>query len=85
MAASFHVRQRLQRENLRLRRRLNMSRIKTEDAKREFLQFEIQQRRGENVLLGTTVDRIKQIYDLAPTVRRELPAATVTTELIREG
>ena len=83
MAASFHVRQRLQRENLRLRRRLNMARIKTEAAKVRLLEIELYNRSKEPELVETTLNKIKQIYGLAPTVRRELPS--ITSEVILQG
>ncbi len=69
-AASIHTRSRLQNENLRLKKRLTNSRLKTERVKRELLEaakprphLTAEQDRYRNVQM---MNRINEIYGLDP-------------------
>lgn len=84
MAASFHVRQRLQRENLRLRRRLNMARIKTETAKVRLLEIEATARSRPASSPFELMNHIREIYGLPPVHQPLLPQSTITAEVISE-
>jgi hypothetical protein len=77
IAASMHARQRLQNENLRLRRRLTHVRIKTEEAKRRLLEAETDRSQVSGEITAIQINRIREIYGLEP--QRLLPPAREIT------
>lgn len=64
MAASFHARQKLQRENFLLRRRLTMSRIKTETVKQRLLAIEANRRERPETPGWVIALKVADIYGL---------------------
>ena len=83
-AASFKMRARLQRENMAMRRRLTMSRIKTEQVKQRLLTAEADRREKPDTPWSVTVDRIREVYGLAPMNPPLLPAAVTAAEIIND-
>ncbi len=81
VAASIHARQRLQRENLQLRRRLTLARLKTEHAKRLLIEAETARSMKGTEFTQATIDEIKAIYGLAPSLRKSLPAPPADAEV----
>jgi hypothetical protein len=74
VAASIAQRQRLQAEVLRLRARIVRARLKTEEAKRRYLESEITHRDRQVAIGEETFRRIREIYGIEP---RQLPAPTI--------
>jgi len=87
MAASIITRQRLQRENLRLRERLTRARIRTEQAKVKLLDIEGELRSRPPQDPYQIVNSVRAIYGLLPVERPALlPAIESTaTEIIEES
>jgi hypothetical protein len=78
IAASIHARQRLQRENLRLRARLTHARLKTEAAKQLLLQAEASRSIRTQDMNEDAYRRIRDLYGLDTQPFHALPAANVT-------
>jgi len=79
VAASIHTRQRMQREILRLKTRLAHAHLKTEAVKQRLLEAEAS-KIEQAELPGHFLNRIREIYGLAPVTTLQLPAASVTIE-----
>jgi hypothetical protein len=86
MAAAVVTRQRLQRENLRLRERLTRARIKTEEAKYQLLNIESEVRSRPQLDPYEILTRVRAIYGLLPVARAALlpPAETTAIEILQE-
>ncbi|MBI4166223.1 MAG: hypothetical protein HY508_10880 [Acidobacteria bacterium] len=84
MAASIRARLKLQRENQAMRRRLTMSRIRTESVKQRLLTVEAERREKPDEPLQVTLNKIREIYGLKPINPPLLPAAQVTAEFLSE-
>ena len=86
MAAAVVTRQRLQRENLRLRERLTRARIRTEEAKVKLLDIEAEVRTRPELPMYEIVNRMRAIYGLLPVAQPALlPAVeTTVTEILQE-
>jgi len=78
VAAAIAERQRLQKENLRLRQRLTFARLRTERAKAIILE---KASAGPNQLVGEAlVNQVRAMYGLQPDLL--LPAAEITAEIV---
>jgi hypothetical protein len=85
MAAMVHTRQRLQNENLRLRRRITMSRLKTEEAKARLLSIEADRRSRPEPTASEILSQVRAIYGLTHTSPPLLPApADAVAEILSE-
>jgi len=67
MAASIRARLKLQRENQSMRRRLTMSRIRTENVKQRLLAIEADRREKPDTPLRDVLYKIREIYGLNET------------------
>ena len=80
LAASMHERQRMQRENLRLRQRFAHVRLRTEQAKAKLLELAAVQ---PTKLIGDALmEHIADIYGLEWKARPQLPAAQVEAQVV---
>jgi hypothetical protein len=84
VAASIRARLKLQRENQTMRRRLTMSRIRTEQVKQKLLGIEADARSKPAAPWYETVNHIREIYGLPAVNPPLLPAAQVTAEIISQ-
>jgi hypothetical protein len=85
MAAMVHTRQRLQNENLRLRRRITMSRLKTEEAKARLLSIEADRRARPEPTAREVLEQVRAIYGLPQATQPLLPApADAVAEILAE-
>ena len=82
MAASIRARLKLQRENQRMRRRLTLSRIRTEEVKQRLLSVEADAREKPPRPWHETLNVIREIYGLAPMNQPLLPQSSITAEVI---
>lgn len=79
IAASIQARQRLQRENLHLRRRIATARLKTELVKQRLLEAEAQRIERHEPTPIVVLNSIREVYGLPP--HRELPALPADVEI----
>lgn len=75
IAASMHARHRLQRENLQLRRRLTLARIKTEAAKQILFEAEAHRSEATGEITALQIQRIREVYGLENHPFLQLPPA----------
>lgn len=85
MAATFISKQRLARENTRLRRRITFARLRTEEAKRRLLDIEADRRERPDPDPVTMINRIREIYGMRPLPLLANPTAEIISEVVTDS